>query len=96
MEIGLENSKILVNRIKPRSPGNIKINGQVPEEVVQFKFERSTQNSDMTSLKEAKVSLAQAHSTMTRLVVLWRNKGVSFTAKIEFQSMTANAGRGHS
>ena len=51
------------------------------EEVDQFKYIGSTQTKDTTSVKEVKIRLAQAHSVITKLAVLWKNKAISFSAK---------------
>ena len=53
------------------------------EEVDQFKYLDSPQTKDGTSLKEVKIRLVQQHSTMTRLAVLWINKGISYLTKIK-------------
>ena len=41
------------------------------EEVDQFKYVRSTETKDGTSIKEVKIRLVQAHSAMTRLAIPW-------------------------
>jgi hypothetical protein len=82
MEISSEKSKILVNSTKPRPSTNIQMNGQTLEEVDQFKYLGSTQTKDGTSVKEVKIRLAQAHSAMARLAILWKNKAISFPTKI--------------
>ena len=48
------------------------------EEVDQFKYLVPTQTKDGTSVKAVKIRLAQAHSDMARLAVLWKNKASSF------------------
>ena len=58
------------------------VQGQTLEEVDQFKYLGSTQTKDGTSVKEVKIRLAQAHSAMTRLAILWKNKAISFPTKI--------------
>ena len=58
------------------------MNGQTLEEVDQFKYLGSTQTKDGTSVKEVKIRLAQAHSAMARLAILWKNKAISFPTKI--------------
>ena len=82
MKTSIDKSKILVNSIKPRQSTSIWMNGKVLEEVDQFSYIGSTQTKDGTSLKSVKISLAQAHSAMTRLSVLWKNKVISFPTKI--------------
>ena len=77
MEISSDKSKILVNSIKPRPSTNIQVG-----EVDQFKYLGSTQTKDGISVKEVKIRLAQAHSAMTRLAILWKNKTISFPTKI--------------
>ena len=52
-------------------------------EVNQFKYLGSTQTSDGISSVELKIRLAQAHSAMTSLAVLWKNKAISFPTKIK-------------
>ena len=74
MEISYDNSKILVNSIKPRPSTNVQMNGQTLEEVDQFKYVGSTQTKDGTSVKEEKTRPAQAHSVMKRLVILLKTK----------------------
>ena len=49
----------------------------------QFKYFGSTQTKDRTSLKEVKIRLAQVHSAMTRLAILWKNNAISFRTKIK-------------
>ena len=56
-----DKSKILINSIKPRPPTNIRMNGEVLEEVDQFEYFKSAQTKDETSLKEVKIRLAQPH-----------------------------------
>ena len=43
-----------------------RMNGKVPEEVDQFKYLKSTQTKDGTSIKEVMIRLAQAHSVMEK------------------------------
>ena len=81
MEIGSDER--LVNSIKPRPSTNVRMNGKVLEEVDQFKYLGSTQTNDRASLKEVTIRLAQAHSAMTRLAILWKNKSISFPTKIK-------------
>ena len=61
MEINSNNSRILVNSIKPRPSSSIEMNGQTIGEVNQFKYLGSTQTKDGTSVNEVKFRLAQAH-----------------------------------
>ena len=87
MEICSDRGKILVNNIKPRPSTNIHMNGQTLEEVDKFKYLGglgSTQIKDGTSVTEVKIRLAQAHSAMKRLTMLWavENKAISFLTKI--------------
>ena len=72
MEIRTDKTKILVQSIKPRPSTNVRINGKVLDEMDQFKYLGSTQTKDGTSLKEVKIRLPQAHTTVTRLAVLWK------------------------
>ena len=44
----------------------------------------SIQTKDATSLKEVKIRLTQADLAITRLVVLWKNKAISFPTKNKF------------
>ena len=53
------------------------MNGQMLEEVEQFKYIGSTPTKDRTSVKEVKIRLAQAHSALTRIAILWKNKAIS-------------------
>ena len=71
MEITSDKSKIHINSIKPRPPTNMQMNRQTLEEVDQFKYLGSAQTKDGTSVKEVKTRLAQTHSAMTRLAILW-------------------------
>ena len=75
MEISSDKSKILVNSPKPRPSTNILMNGQT------LKYLGSTQTKDGTSAREVKIRLVQAHSSMTRLAILWKNKAISFPTK---------------
>ena len=52
------------------------------EEVDQLKYQGCTQTKYGTSIKEVKIRLAQPHSAMTRLTILWKNKAISFPTKI--------------
>ena len=70
MEISSDESKLLINSIKPRPSANIQLNGQTVEEVDQFKYLGSTQTEDRTSVNEVMIRLAQPHSSMTRLAIL--------------------------
>ena len=63
-------SKILVNSMKPRPSTNVRMNVKTLEEVYQFKYLGSTQTKDGISIKEVKIRLVQAHSALTRLVIL--------------------------
>ena len=49
----------------------------------KFKYLRSTKTKDGKSIKEVKIRLAQAHSAMTMLAVLWENKAISFPTEIK-------------
>ena len=49
----------------------------------QFKYLGSTQTKNGTSVKEVKIGQEPAHSAMTRLAILWKNKTVSFPTKIK-------------
>jgi len=101
MEISSDQSKVLINSIKRRPPTNIQMNGQMLEEVDQFKYLGSTQTKDGTSVKEVQLRLAQAQSAMTRLAMPWRNKAISFSTKVKLykslvlsvQPMGVKAGR---
>ena len=64
MEINCDKSKIHVNSIKPRPSTNL----------------RSTETKYVTSLKEAKIRLAQAHSAIAKLAAIWRRKKHSFAS----------------
>ena len=44
-----------------------------------FKYLGSPQTKDGTSIQEVKIRLAQAHSAITRLAILWKNKAMSFS-----------------
>ena len=62
---------------------------KVLEETDQFRYVGSTQTKDGTSLKEVKIRLAQAHSTMTRLAVTMEKSAISFPTKIKlYKSIT--------
>ena len=88
MEISSDKSKILVNSIKSRPSTNMWSNGEVLEEVDQFKYLGSTQTKGRALIKEVKIGLAQAYSAMTRLAILWKNKTISFPTKIKlFRSL---------
>ena len=50
------------------------MNGKTLEKADQFKYLGSTQTKDGTAVKEVKIRLAQAHSAMTMLAVLWKTK----------------------
>ena len=53
-----DNSKILVNSIKPKPSTNIWMNGEVLEEVDEFKYLGSTQTKDGASIKKVMIRLA--------------------------------------
>ena len=57
------------------------MNGQTLEEVDPFKYLGSTQTKDGISVKEVKITLAQAPSAMT-IAILLKNKAISFPTKI--------------
>ena len=76
-----DKGKILVNSIKPTPFTNIWMNGKTLEEVDQFKYTWSTQTKDGMSIKKAKIRLAQAHSAMTRLAILWKHNAICFHTK---------------
>ena len=60
------------------------MNGKTLEEVDQFKNTLDPHKpKDGTSMKEVKIRLAHAHSAMTRLAILWKNKDISFSTKIK-------------
>ena len=69
MEISFDKSNIFVNSIKPTPFTNMWMNGKVFEELDQLKYLGSTQTKDRTLLKEVKIRLEQAHSSVTRLAV---------------------------
>ena len=58
------------------------MNGQMLEEVNQFKYLGFTQNKDGASIKEVKIRLEQAHSAMTRLAILWKTKSSIFPQRL--------------
>ena len=81
-EISSDKSKILVNSIKPTPSTNTWIKKML-EEVDQFKYLGSTQTKDGASIKEVKIRLAQVHSALTRLAMLWKNKAISFSTMLK-------------
>ena len=66
------------------------MDGKVLKEVDQFKYLGSTQTKDGTSLREVKITLAQAHLAVTRLAVLWKSTPVSFPTKIKLYKSLVN------
>ena len=62
MGIRYEKSQIVDNSIEPRSPNNMKMNGQVQYKVDPFKYIGSAQTSDGTLAKEVKIRLVQVYS----------------------------------
>ena len=79
MKMSFNKSKILVSSIKSRLSANIQMDGHTLEEVDQFTYLGSRQTKDGTSVKEVKIRLAQAHSAMTRLAVLWKKQSHQFS-----------------
>ena len=54
------------------------MNGKPLEEVGHFKYLGCTQTKDGISIKEVLIRLVQAHSAMTILALLSKNKAISF------------------
>ena len=81
MEISSDKGKIHIDSIKPRPSACIWVNGKVLEEVDQFKYLGSTQIKDGTSINEVKIRLAQAHSAMTGIAILWKKQRNQFSYK---------------
>ena len=54
---------------------------KTPEEEDQFIYLGCTQTKDGISIKEGKIRLAQTHSAMRRLAILWKTKAISFPTK---------------
>ena len=54
------------------------MSGQTLEEVDQFKYLGSTIIKDGTPVKEVMIRLAQAHSAMTGLAILWKKQSHQF------------------
>ena len=80
MEKSSNKSKSLSNSISPRPSTCMSMNGRVFEEVDQFTYLGSTKTADGTSVMDAKIILAHAHSAVTRLAerLPWKNKAISF------------------
>ena len=63
------------------------MNVKVLEEVDQFKYLKSAQTKDGTSIKEVNIILVQAHSAMTGLAILWKTTISSSTQIKLFKSL---------
>lgn len=82
IEISAEKSKILVSSHKHLPSPNITINGQMLEEVKDFKCLGSFVSADGSSTKEIKTRIGIATSAMTRLAGIWKSNAISFQAKV--------------
>ena len=83
MEVSSEKSKILVNSHKQLPKTNITMNGQILEEVENFKYLGSTLSKDGSSTKEIKIRLGLATSAMTRLNNIWKSNSISLPTKLQ-------------
>ena len=83
MEISSEKSKILVNSNTETKTTNIIMNGEILEEVKEFKYLGALINSKGTSVKEIKTRLAIALSSMAKLTKIWKNNGIKTGSKLK-------------
>ena len=82
MEISAEKSKILVNSHNHLPPPIITMNGQILEDVKDFKYLGSFVSADGSSTKEIKTRIGIATSAMTRLATIWKSNTISFRVKV--------------
>ena len=82
MEISAEKSKILVNSHNHLPPPNITMNGQMLEDLKDFKYLRFFVSADGKSTKEIKTRISIATSAMTRLASIWKSNTISFRVKV--------------
>ena len=59
------------------------MNGQILEEVENFKYLGSTLSKDGSSTKEIKIRLGLATSAMTRLNNIWKSNSISLPTKLK-------------
>ena len=80
MEISTEKSKIMVNSINCDS-ADIHMNGEMLEEVNQFKYLGSILTKDGASKTEVKARITSATSALTRLERVFKSRNISFCTK---------------
>ena len=80
MEISSEKSKVMVYS-GHNTTVQISMNGQQLEEVMAFKYLRTTLTEDGRSTAEIKIRLAIATASMAKLNKIWSSKDVSFSTK---------------
>ena len=77
-----DKSKILLNSIKPRPSSNMdECKNAVRNGPVHIPWFHAFHRRNI--IKEAKIRLAQAHSAITRLPILWKNNAINFPTKIK-------------
>ena len=79
MEVSTEKSKVLVNSRGPVK-ASIVMNGELLEEVTQFKYLGATLTKDGTSSSELRIRTAMATAAMARLHPIWKSN-ISFRSK---------------
>ena len=80
MEVSTEKSKVMVNSTNNDST-EINMNGEVLEEVNQFKYLGSILTKDGTSNREVKARIAAATSALVRLERVFKSNNISFRTK---------------
>ena len=81
MEISLEKTKTMV--ASGHEQIDVCIRDYHLEQVAEFVYLGSTQTEDGTSLKEVKVRIAKATSTLARLKRIWRDRNISMQVKLQ-------------
>ena len=82
MEINSDKSKIIVNSIKPRPSANIWINEEKNAGSGSVQI-GSAQTKDGTSIGSNDQTIAQSHSTITRLAILVKNNAICLAANFK-------------
>ena len=83
MEISAEKSKVLVNNDRTTLKTEIQMNGEILEEVDNFKYLGAIINKEGNSTQEIKTRLAIAIAAMTKLSKIWNSSVISTRTKIK-------------
>ena len=83
MEISLEKTNTLVSGT--REDVEVSVRGAKLGQVREFTYLGSVQTEDCSSVKEIKVRIAKATSSLSRLKQIWRDKTISMSTKLRLR-----------